>query len=307
MNSTNNAYTMSKLLVATDFSAPARHAVMRSATLAKQLAASLHITHIVEPSFTEHLKALLKLDQQQTQQYAEKNAQLQLNALMTAVVEHTGIQPSLSLHNGSLLPTLAEQVKDYDADLVLVSSKGEDFIRHWTLGSTAERLIRLLNCPMLVVKQSTQVRYQRVMIAMDFSDWSMSSLQLARIVAPDAHYVLAHVFDIPEEGKLRMAGVSEMDIINYRNSLMQERQAELNEIAQRSGLANTQWSPLVMKGNASSRLLEAEEEQDIDLIVLGKHGKGWFKEMLLGSTTKHLLTDSRTDLLIAQRASNSDS
>ncbi|OYX04367.1 MAG: hypothetical protein B7Z05_08510 [Thiotrichales bacterium 32-46-8] len=62
-----------------------------------------------------------------------------------------------------------------------------------------------------------------------------------------------------------------------------------------------------MKGDPSSRLLEAEEEHDIDLIVLGKHGKGWFKEMLLGSTTKHLLTDSNTDLLIAQRGQQNES
>ncbi len=293
--------TMNKLLVATDFSAPARHAVMRSAALAQQLKAALHITHIIEPSFTEHLKALLKLDQEQTQQHAETNAKLQLNALMVAVNEQSEIQPTVSLQSGSLLPTLAEQVAQYAADLVLVSSKGEDFIRHWTLGSTAERLIRLLKCPMLVVKQSTQVGYRRVMIAVDFSDWSLSSIQLAQQIAPDAHYVLAHVFDVPEEGKLRMAGVSEFDIINYRNELMQERQVDLKRLAQQAGLSDTQWSPLVMKGNASSRLLEAEEEQDIDLIVLGKHGKGWFEEMLLGSTTKHLLTDSRTDLLIAQR------
>ncbi len=293
--------TMNKLLVATDFSAPARHAVMRSAALAQHLKAALHITHIIEPSFTEHLKALLKLDQEQTQQHAENNAKLQLNALMVAVNEQSEIQPTVSLQSGSLLPTLAEQVAQYAADLVLVSSKGEDFIRHWTLGSTAERLIRLLKCPMLVVKQSTQVGYRRVMIAVDFSDWSLSSIQLAQQIAPDAHYVLAHVFDVPEEGKLRMAGVNEFDIINYRNELMQERQVDLKRLAQQAGLSDAKWSPLVMKGNASSRLLEAEEEQDIDLIVLGKHGKGWFEEMLLGSTTKHLLTDSRTDLLIAQR------
>ncbi len=293
---------MNKLLVATDFSAPARHAVMRSAALAQQFKASLHITHIIESSFIEHLKALLKLDQQQTQQHAQTNAKLQLNALMVAVNEQNDIQPTVSLHSGSLLPTLAEKVAHYAADLVLVSSKGEDFIRHWTLGSTAERLIHLLTCPMLVVKQSTQVSYRRVMIAVDFSDWSLSSIQLAQQIAPDAHYVLAHVFDIPEEGKLRMAGVSEFDIINYRNELMQERQVDLKRLAQQAELSDAQWSPLVMKGNASSRLLEAEEEQDIDLIVLGKHGKGWFEEMLLGSTTKHLLTDSNTDLLIAQRA-----
>jgi nucleotide-binding universal stress UspA family protein len=195
-----------------------------------------------------------------------------------------------------------DTVEQSAADLVLLAAKGKDFIRNWTIGSTAERLIRMLKCPMLVIKQSTQVGYRRVMIAVDFSDWSLSSIQLAQQIAPDAHYVLAHVFDVPEEGKLRMAGVNEFDIINYRNELMQERQVDLKRLAQQAGLSDAQWSPLVMKGNASSRLLEAEEEQDIDLIVLGKHGKGWFEEMLLGSTTKHLLTDSNTDLLIAQRA-----
>ena len=294
--------TMSKLLVATDFSAPARHAVMRSAALAQQLAAELHITHVVEASLTEHLKALLKLSDQQTNERAQKHAELELNALMSAVEAEYHQTPSLSVHTGSLLPTLVDTVEQSAADLVLLAAKGKDFIRNWTIGSTAERLIRMLKCPMLVIKQSTQVGYRRVMIAVDFSDWSLSSIQLAQQIAPDAHYVLAHVFDVPEEGKLRMAGVNEFDIINYRNELMQERQVDLKRLAQQAGLSDAQWSPLVMKGNASSRLLEAEEEQDIDLIVLGKHGKGWFEEMLLGSTTKHLLTDSNTDLLIAQRA-----
>lgn len=297
--------TISKLLVATDFSAPARHAVMRSAALAQQLMAALHITHVVEPSLTEHLKALLNLDDQQTNERAQKQAELALNVLMSAVEAGYHQTPSLSVYSGSLLPTLAQAVEASASDLVLLAAKGENFIRNWTIGSTAERLIRLLNCPMLVVKQSTQVRYQRVMIAIDFSDWSLSSIQLAQQIAPDAHYILTHVFDVPEEGKLRMAGVSEFDIIHYRNELMQQRQAELNKLAQQASLSDGQWSPLVMKGNAGNRLLEAEEEQDVDLIVLGKHGKGWFQEMLLGSTTKHLLTDSRTDLLIAQRSNGS--
>lgn len=293
-----------KILVATDFSAPARHAVMRAAHLSKQHDGELHITHVIEPSLTEHLKVLLKLNDTQTHDHAHKNAELKLNALMISVHEQYAVNPNLSINAGSLLPTLAKTVEQIGVDLLVLAAKGEDFIRNWTIGSTAERLIRMLNCPMLVVKQSIQVRYQRVMIAVDFSDWSLSSIRLAQQITPRAHYVLAHVFDIPEEGKLRMAGVSEFDIINYRNQLMQQQQLELRDLASEAGLEENQWSPLVMKGNASSRLLEAEEEHDIDLVVLGKHGKGWFQEMLLGSTTKHLLTDSKTDLLIAQRTQN---
>jgi nucleotide-binding universal stress UspA family protein len=58
----------------------------------------------------------------------------------------------------------------------------------------------------------------------------------------------------------------------------------------------------VLSGDPASRLLEQEEDQDADLIVLGKHGKHWFQDLLLGSTTKHLLSNARSDVLISQKS-----
>lgn len=292
---------LQRLFVATDFSASAKHAVMRAAELTQTLNAELDIAHIIEPSLIESLKDLLKLNSEETEAKLLIEAQAELNALAKMVKESHGITAKAFLENGAVLPSLIALTERQQSDLVLLAAKGDSLIRHWALGSTAERLIRLLEKPMLVVKQSTQVHYHRVMVAADFSPWSVSAIHLAKQVAPHAHLVLAHVVDMPEESKLRMAGVDDATLYHYHSELTQKQHEKLTELATQAGLERQQWSPLVLKGNAAQRLLAAEASQSIDLIVLGKHGQGWFKEMLIGSTTKQLLSESRIDLLIAQR------
>ena len=57
----------------------------------------------------------------------------------------------------------------------------------------------------------------------------------------------------------------------------------------------------MIHGDAASRSLEQEEEQGADLIVLGKHGVGMTEKFLLGSVTKHVLAQARSDVLVAAR------
>ena len=57
------------------------------------------------------------------------------------------------------------------------------------------------------------------------------------------------------------------------------------------------------KDIASTCILEEEQQQDCDLIVMGKRGRGALEEMLLGSVSKHILLQSSADVLITDRAS----
>ena len=43
------------------------------------------------------------------------------------------------------------------------------------------------------------------------------------------------------------------------------------------------------------------EKDQTDLIVMGKHGNSPLEELLLGSTTKHVLAEARVDVLSAYR------
>ncbi len=58
---------------------------------------------------------------------------------------------------------------------------------------------------------------------------------------------------------------------------------------------------LALHGLATPCILEQEQEQDCDLIVIGKHGSGMLEELLLGSVTKPVLALSSADVLVCDR------
>jgi nucleotide-binding universal stress UspA family protein len=173
-------------------------------------------------------------------------------------------------------------------------------MRHWLLGATAERLLRKTLKPLLVVKQAPQLAYRRVLVPVDFSQWSKRAIALAHGFNPQAVMVLLHACEIPFEGKMRFAGIEEETIQQHRLNIKREALARLDELAHDAGLTPTQWQPLVAFANAPDYILEQEEEQGTDLIVLGKHGSGMTEELLLGSVTKHVLGQARSDVLVVR-------
>jgi nucleotide-binding universal stress UspA family protein len=60
----------------------------------------------------------------------------------------------------------------------------------------------------------------------------------------------------------------------------------------------------VLHGNATRHIIEQEQEEDCDLIVLGKHGQSKFEELLLGSVTKHVLAESTCDVVVSALATS---
>lgn len=107
-----------------------------------------------------------------------------------------------------------------------------------------------------------------------------------------------HVFEVPFEGQLRYAGVDEAKIACYRTQAAARAEANLAGLLEESGIASGRLRTVVVHGDVSQRILEYEQELDCDLIAVGKHGAGVFEELLLGSTTKHLLAESQSDVLV---------
>ncbi len=70
-------------------------------------------------------------------------------------------------------------------------------------------------------------------------------------------------------------------------------------VAGTAGLAPSQWQPCVLEGDPSLRLVQTEQERDCDLVVLGKHGTSAAVDLLLGSTTQHVLAEGQADVLIS--------
>jgi len=181
----------------------------------------------------------------------------------------------------------------------VVGARGAGLVRHFLLGSTAERLLRKSARPVLVVKQTPNGPYQRVLVPVDFSQGSARLIGLARSVASGAHLVLLNAYEVPFEGKLRFANVAEATIEAYRISSFRSASLQLQALATDAGLEPGDWTPCIPNRDPSQAIIEHEKTLGCDLIVIGKHGQNMTEELLLGSVTKHVLVESAGDVLVA--------
>lgn len=127
----------------------------------------------------------------------------------------------------------------------------------------------------------------------------MPAIRLARAVAPDALVVLVHVVDVPFEGQLRHAGVSDVEIDRYRQDARAKARESLHAFAQAAGLQVGEWLAVTPHGDPWMRIVEQEQEQDCDLVVIGKHGRNALESLILGSTTEMVIAECSGDVLIS--------
>jgi len=287
-----------RLLAATDLSAPSRHAVDRAFRLAADHAWPLHLVHALPPGLLETLQNLLGNDAPTVDAALAADARTQL-AMLGSDPRHTrGITAECAVVHGQTIETLAHHAELVAADLMICGARGEGFLRQLALGTTASRLARKCRRPVLVVKQAAHEAYRRALVAIDFSPASLGALTLVRQLVPDAGLVLVHAVEVLFEGKMRHAGVDPAIIQRYRIEAQLQGMQRLRELARRQGLPPD--TPLLaLHGDAPSLILEQEQELDCDLIAVGKRGTHMIEELLLGSTTQHLLMESQSDVLVA--------
>ncbi len=286
------------ILVATDFSAHARHAADRAARLAHETAAALALLHVLPGETLAQLRTWLGTASVPEAQL-RADAQQRLQALADELAAARRVQVTHRDAAGPVLDEILGAAEALDARLLVLGARGAGFLRRLVLGTTAERLMRRTTRPLLVVRQMAHEAYRHVLVAADFSPWSREALALARRVAPHARLTLLTAFEVPFEEKLHFAGVDAATVQLYRQQARTTATQNLHALAAAAGFAPSAWTPCVVEGDASLRIVEKEQELDCDLVVLGKHGQSATVDLLLGSVTKHVLAEGSADVLVS--------
>ncbi len=290
--------TLTAILAATDFSAPARHAADRAARVAHETGAALTLMHTLPAQPLEELRQWLGVQPlAERQLLGQAGEQLQRLADELAAARRVSVATHLAA--GAVLDEIGRQADALDADLLVLGARGAGVLRRLVLGTTSERLLRRTTRPLLVVRSTPHEPYRRALVALDFSPWSAGSIALARRVAPHARLVLLSAFQVPFEEKLHFAGVDAATIERYRQQARAAATQKLHAAAQGAGLKPGEYDAAVVEGDASQRIVEQEQEHDADLVVLGKHGQSAAEDLLLGSVTKHVLDEGGTDVLVS--------
>lgn len=289
-----------KIVAATDFSAPARHAAMRAAMLSSENGAHLTLIHVANAGLLDALRRLLVQSGETLARQLLDEANGEMRQLMKMLGQRYGVEADEHVTGGAVLEEIIAHTESIEADLMVMGARGAGATRELLLGSTTERVLRKTARPLLIVKQMPHEPYRRVLVPVDFSTRSMAAIELAQRVAPNAHLILLNAFEAPFERQLRYAGINDFEVIDLRAAAKREAMEKMAELASRSGISE-RLQCLVLPGPATHCILEQEQEQDCDLIVIGKRGHSALEEFMMGSVTKHVLALSNSDLLVTDR------
>lgn len=145
---------IARIMVPTDFSAPADAALDYARDLARQFGASIDLVHVFDDPFTA-VAAVgdgTMLMPVEVRESLETYARDELRARHAV---HADALPGSSevLLTGSTARRLVEYAKENHADLIVMSTHGRTGLGHLLMGSVAEKVVRTAGCPVLTTRQ----------------------------------------------------------------------------------------------------------------------------------------------------------
>jgi nucleotide-binding universal stress UspA family protein len=145
------------------------------------------------------------------------------------------------------------------------------------------------------------IRLKKVLVPTDFSDSARHAFSYGLSFAAEyeAELVLLHVVENLTVGyasdlfPVPMAEVFQ-EISGYAKAELQK----LAEEARKRGVSVTE---LVVQGKPSAEIIRHAAENEVDMIVLGTHGKGMLDQALFGSTTERVVRRAPCPVLTVRK------
>jgi nucleotide-binding universal stress UspA family protein len=213
---------------------------------------------------------------------------------------------------GQAAAQILRRARDGAADLIVLGTHGASGFERLVLGSVAEKVLRRATCPVVTVPPRThdasRLPYERLLCAIDFSDWSLEALQHACALARDAKAALTvlHVIewpweeppapsisDLPPEQALALGEYRrycEVGAMTRLESLVTDPDAVTGPVALR-----------IAHGKPYAQILRVAGEAQADLIVIGVHGRTPLDLGLLGSTANQVVRRAQCPVLTLRR------
>ncbi|MCW8194073.1 universal stress protein [Proteobacteria bacterium 005FR1] len=133
--------------------------------------------------------------------------------------------------------------------------------------------------------------YNHILVALDLTEESTQILERATRLGSGSRISLMHVI---EPLAYAYGGDIPMDLSEVQNQLQQQATDQLTKLGRSIGVAPE--DQYVVIGQPTSEIHRMAEEKNVDLIVVGSHGRQGLA-LLLGSTANGVLHGTKCDVL----------
>jgi nucleotide-binding universal stress UspA family protein len=145
--------TRATILVGTDFSRPARHALIQALSLAPDRDAGVLLLHVIHAPDLEVLARLAEVPEGVLRERLVRERRERLAELITEVGDRVGDVPvETMLTWGHPYEVILKKASESDVSLIVLGTSGRSAdIERALFGSTAEKVLRSAPCPVLCV------------------------------------------------------------------------------------------------------------------------------------------------------------
>jgi nucleotide-binding universal stress UspA family protein len=295
------------VLVPVDGSNFAEHALPIALGIARQTGASLHLALVHVPAetvgptypLTDEVQAHYEEQRSFESEYLEK---------LVKRLAPSGVTARPALLSGRVTQALQEYVEGEGIELVVMTTHGRGGLQRAWLGSTADSLIRHCMIPILLVRPSEETReigsdrirpMERLVVALDGSETSEVALHDALELG------------VTETATLHLAHVLQPAVASASPYLPHTIQLTHDEISARESHMRRYLEQVAggLEGHAcelhvevdyhpAPAVLDLAERVDADLIVLGTHGRGGLRRLILGSVADKVIRGTHRPVLV---------
>lgn len=297
------------VLVPTDFSPYADHALHYAASLGERFGATIHLVHVNTlhgyrgeaeiPAFPDMTPFLDRADRAARQQL---DAGVDHGGLAEANVVK-GLLKSVNAHEA-----IVEYAKAKDIDIIVMATHGRTGLSLALIGSVAERVVRCAPCPVLTVRkgdrdfvdpESGAVRIGTVVVAHDLTENAQRALRYVvdqlRPYKPTFH--LLHAIELQVPAAYSQVGVD--SLLEMYPDIQTDLCGLLEEQARHVMPEGLDVTCAAVEGKPHRVASEYAREQEADLLVVASETRISLGERIVGGTAERILRHAPCPTLVA--------
>jgi nucleotide-binding universal stress UspA family protein len=199
---------------------------------------------------------------------------------------------------GDISHSILKTADDENVSLIVMNAHGKSLIKGLLLGSVALDVMRHAKTDILLMRyklveslegEKFQIFcdkiFSKVVYPTDFSEPAEKALSLLRKLDCIEEIELVHAVT---------KGETEEEI----EANVQEAKKKLDGIKDELSSIGFNVKEHVRVGNPAEEICSVAEDEEASLIAMSSHGKGWFKELLLGDTAFDVVKKTKRPVLV---------
>ena len=207
------------------------------------------------------------------------------NALKQAekLAKQEGVLIKTVCEEGEIFDRISDLAAAENCDLIVIGRRGLHRLERSLVGSVTARVIGYSQKDVLVVPGDTQVGFQRVLVATDGSKQCGTAVERAINFAGSygGEILVVSIVDVPAEFYAEAPQVVE--------GMVHKAQGYVEEVKKQAEASGVKTETFVREGEAYQAIIEIAKARDVNIIVMGSHGRTGLKRLLMGSVAEKVI------------------